>query len=327
MLCTWLPVCCTKPTALQCLQCTDDFIHITADIQRIDGGVLDNSIWVDDEQAAQCNAFTIDENATGLNDEQKATFHSLVAKILYVGKRTRPDVLLTVTFLCTRVMNPTTEDWCKLMRLLKYLNGTKDMKMDIGVIPRSDGSIILDYYVDASYGVHVDSKSQSGAIATLGVGSIYATSSKQKCVSKSSTEAELIAATDLIGEGLKMKSIVEEVFRVEVKLKLLQDNMTTIAIMNNGQVSGKSKHIRIRFSWIKERKEAGDFDIDHKDTMKMRADGFTKPKQGDGFVEFREDVGVKLSEHEDDFKERVGSSVNSTRAEETGDEQEIHRSE
>ena len=59
----------------------------------------------------------------------------------------------------------------------------------------------------------------------------------------------------------------------------------------------------------------------------MRADGLTKPKQGDGFVEFREDVGVKLCEHEDDLKERVGSIVNSTRAEEMGDDEEIHRSE
>ena len=67
-------------------------------------------------------------------------------------------------------------------------------------------------------------------IATLGLGAIYATSTKQKCVSKSSTEAELIAATDLVSEGLHLKGLCE--FICDKKVHLL-------------------KHVRIRLNWIK----------------------------------------------------------------------------
>jgi hypothetical protein len=261
------------------------------------------------------NLFQIKEDQILLNGEQKNTFHSLVAKLLYLSKRTRPDVLLAVNFLCTRVQAPDIDDWKKLVRVLKYLNCTKSMKMDIAIVPTTDDIIKLDLYVDASYGTHVDGKSHSGAIATLGLGAIYATSTKQKCVSKSSTEAELIAATDLISEGLHLKGLCEFICDKKVNLTLMQDNQATIAIIKNGKVSGKSKHVRIRLNWIKERVDCGDFNIEYKESKKMKADGFTKMKQGDEFVEFRMDIGVNDdSDHEYESKERGKNSVNSIRA-------------
>ncbi len=48
--------------------------------------------------------------------QEKAKFHSIVAKLLYLGKKGRPDILLPVQFLCTRVQNPTVDDERKLER-------------------------------------------------------------------------------------------------------------------------------------------------------------------------------------------------------------------
>ena len=68
--------------------------------------------------------FEVNEEATKLDKSKAETFHTMVAKALFVCMRARPDITLTVAFLCTRVKAPDEDDWKKLIRLLKYLNGT-----------------------------------------------------------------------------------------------------------------------------------------------------------------------------------------------------------
>jgi len=59
-------------------------------------------------------------------------FHRIVAKLLYVTKRARVDILLAIAFLCTRVADPDVHDWKKLKRVLQYLRGTLDDVMRFG---------------------------------------------------------------------------------------------------------------------------------------------------------------------------------------------------
>jgi hypothetical protein len=61
-----------------------------------------------------------------LNEEQRAdAYHTMVAKALFLCKRARPDIQPTIAVLCTRVKGPNEADWAKLVRLMKYLNGTR----------------------------------------------------------------------------------------------------------------------------------------------------------------------------------------------------------
>ena len=121
--------------------------------------------------------------------QEKAKFHTLVAKLLYIAKRVRPHILLVVNFLTTRVQEPTQEDWKKLIRVLEYLNGTKER----GLTLRIDESVLVHAYIDTSFGCHMrDGRSHTGAVVGIGEAlAILTKSSKQKVVSKSSTEAEL----------------------------------------------------------------------------------------------------------------------------------------
>ena len=64
--------------------------------------------------------------------EKLETFHSVVAKLLYLSKRGRLDIQLAFVFLCTRVAPSTEEDWAKLRRVLEYLHGTVDEYLTIG---------------------------------------------------------------------------------------------------------------------------------------------------------------------------------------------------
>ena len=76
--------------------------------------------------AAPDNLFTVDEDCEKLSIEAVASFHTVVAKLLYLSKRARPDASLSVTFLTTRVGAPGTNDWGKLSHLMEYLRADKD---------------------------------------------------------------------------------------------------------------------------------------------------------------------------------------------------------
>jgi hypothetical protein len=95
--------------------------------------------------------------------------------------------------LSTRVEKYTQEDMDKFDRGLRYLNTYPGGGITLAA---TGENIELHAYVDASHGMHVDGKSHTGCVITLGRGGVYTRSSKQKIVTKSSTEAELVALSD-----------------------------------------------------------------------------------------------------------------------------------
>ncbi len=70
-----------------------------------------------------------DRDAKKLDEEQALAFHHTVAQLLFMATRARKDIQTAVAFLTTRVKSPDEDDWGKLKRVLKYLNGTKYLKL------------------------------------------------------------------------------------------------------------------------------------------------------------------------------------------------------
>jgi hypothetical protein len=124
-----------------------------------------------------------------ISKHQVAIFHSTFAKLLYVAKRARPDILLTVSFLTMRVKEPDQDDWRKLIRLLGYLKSTEDLYLTLSCNDLNN----LTWYIDGSYASHDDMKGQSGAVLLAGDFAMLFKSNKQKINTRSSTESELIA--------------------------------------------------------------------------------------------------------------------------------------
>ena len=94
-----------------------------------------------------------DENeARKLNEEQALAFHHTVAQLLFMATRARRDIQTAVAFLTTRVKSPDEDDWGKLKRVLKYLNGTKYLKLKL----TNDNLGVLKWYVDGSHNTHWD---------------------------------------------------------------------------------------------------------------------------------------------------------------------------
>ena len=206
----------------------------------------------------------------------------------FLCKRARPDIQPTIAFLSTRVLSSTEIDWKKLMRLLEYLKGTKDLKLRL----RADNLRVIKWYVDASYAVHPDYKSHTGAVMTMGQGAVQAISKKQKLNTRSSTEAELVgaddAATMILWTGLFMK---DQGYTLEKNI-LYQDNKSAILLETNGKRSAgkRSRAINIRYFFLTDQVEKGNMSIEYCPTDMMWADYMTKPLQGVKFRKFRDDI-------------------------------------
>jgi hypothetical protein len=232
---------------------------------------------------AKSNLFKVDMSAKPI--VEKAKFHSLVAKLLYLGKRGRPDILLPVQYLCTRVKGPTVDDLNKLERVLGYLQLTKcwTRVFDRSKIDR------VTIFIDASFATHTDGKSQSGCVVFLGKTLVHETCRKQKIITRNSTEAELVALSDHLQEGELVQELlldlgalcdIEVIGRVPL---LYQDNQSTITIVTTGGGQARTKYMRVCGEYVKERLDAKECEITYIKTEEMVADVLTKPLVGEGF--------------------------------------------
>ena len=237
---------------------------------------------------AKKTLFDTNQDAAPITGESAEIFHSVVAKLLYVALRARMDILLPIIFLCTRVSKVTADDWAKLKRVLEYINGTLDLTCTIG----ADDLERFRTWVDASFAVHPDMKSHTGGLISFGTGGVLCKSSKQKLNTKSSTEAELVGASDYIPNSLWVKMFLEAQGYTISESILEQDNESAIKLETNGRQSAgaKSRHIDIRYFFIKDQTEKENISVRHCPTLKMLADFFTKPLQGSLFRKFRDVV-------------------------------------
>ena len=221
------------------------------------------------------------------DDKRKDSFHHFVARALFVAKRARLDIQPTIAFLCMRVQKPMEEDWYKLIRMMKYLHGTQEYCL----ILKADSLSVVKWYADAAFAVHQDMKSHSGIMMTMGKGAVISSSRKQKLNTRSSTEAELVAADDALTSIMWTKLFLQEQ-GYNLKVILNQDNMSTIQLQKNGKASShqRTRHIDIRFFTIKDHLDNKEFELEYCPTDKMHADFMSKPLQGKQFLHNRKNI-------------------------------------
>jgi Reverse transcriptase (RNA-dependent DNA polymerase). len=222
-----------------------------------------------------------------LCETDKKRFHTTTAKLLYLSKRTRPDIQLPVLYLCTRVKEPTVDDDTKLLKILGYLKLTRS-KVRI-ISPRGNPSRLVAY-VDASFASHSDGKGHTGLVIKWGATTLGTISRKQKIATKSSTEAELVGLTDVLDEVERANEYMEEQgVNLDVPI-VYQDNMSTITLVtneNSGNV--RTRHLNARRAIAYESSTVlKSVSIRYIKTADMLADVFTKPLGGRLFYKFAE---------------------------------------
>ena len=231
-----------------------------------------------------------------LKEEEQSKLRSGIAKLLYLSINTRPDIAMPVNYLCTRVNNFDDDDKVKFIRILEYLYGT----ISDGLVLKIDESNPNLYvFADASYGIStIDRKSQSGMIIKLGNAMIIAKSKKQKIVTRSSTESELVACSDSVSYIIYITKLLKELNYPINKIIIYQDNISTINLISNQRpTSQRTMHIDIRYFFIRERKEMHNYEVKYISTDKMTADVLTKPLQGEKFIQLKNDMmGIRIVE-------------------------------
>jgi hypothetical protein len=234
--------------------------------------------------------YLYDVNPAGEKLEQcdSEIFHTLTAKLLFLSKRARPDLQQAVGFLTTRVKKPDRDDWKKLNRVMKYLRGTSNLKLTL----EADNTHVIKWWVDAAFAVHGDMRSQTGMTMSIGKGSVYASSLRQKLNTRSSTEAELVGADDAMGMILWTRLFLENQGYAVRDTRLYQDNRSAMLLEQNGKRSSskRTRHINIRYFFIADCIQKGQVNVEYCPTEDMVADIFTKPLQGSAFKKFRDAV-------------------------------------
>ena len=185
--------------------------------------------------------FDIDHNTAKLSPAEFERFRSVVCKLLYVALRGRPDILLSVVFLASRVSKATFQDQTKLKRLLESLYGTYDLPLILG----ADDIQTMYTFVDAAFAVHDDMKSHTGGVITLVAVGLPA----NPPVTMSSTEAELVGASEYLPSTIWVQYFLQAQGFPHRKSYFEQDNQSAMRLECKGRASAsqRSRHINIRY--------------------------------------------------------------------------------
>eukprot|EP00957_Ditylum_brightwellii_P079907 6077763-Ditylum_brightwellii.AAC.1 len=223
--------------------------------------------------------FQVDPGGEKLNEELAQAFHTIVARLIYVCKCARQDLQTAIAFLTTRVKAPDNHDWEKWKCLLRYLKGTINLMLSL----TADNPNMIKWWVNGAYAVHEDMKSHTGVTMTLGKGSVYSMSNKEKLNTKSSTETELVGVNDALPVIL---------WNNVKKLVVFQDNKSAILLEENGKASSgkRTRHINIRYFLVQDWIEKRELKVEYCQTDGMVGDYFSKPIQGRKFRIFRKQI-------------------------------------
>lgn len=149
-------------------------------------------------------------------------------------------------------------------------------------------------YADSDYaGDLKDRKSTSGYVFMLGSGAVAWSSRKQHIVTLSTAEAEFVAAAACASQAVWMRRILEKLSLEESECTtILCDNNSTIKLSKNPVLHGRSKHIDVRFHFLRDLTRDGVVELAYCGTQDQLADVMTKPLTLDAFQRFRSQLGV-----------------------------------
>jgi hypothetical protein len=205
----------------------------------------------------------------------KQEYMCMVGSLIYLSVVTRPDIAYAVGRAGQAMANPTQADLVSVKRILRYLQATRE----IAITYSRSGNARLEGYTDSDWaGDKGTRRSTSGYVFTLAGAAISWASKCQQTVALSSCEAEYIAASSAAQEVVYLRTLLHGLkHEQEGPTVLHQDNQGAIAIGKDFVSNRRTKHIDIRYHYIRERVEKGDIELKYLSTEEMIADCLTKP--------------------------------------------------
>ena len=210
-------------------------------------------------------------------------FLSMLMQLMFLATRTRPDILTAVCALATKCKEPRAADEVRLHRVIGYLAEYKDLELHCKVT-----DLQLHAYFDAGWACHTDMKGHSGMVLTMGHFGfpILYKSQKQKVVTRSSTEAELVCMYSGVDLALCYRRIGQFMgIPDKAPLPVYQDNTSSmkIATMGHGSSTSNTKFMDLKFQWLKQHIDSKVIVLHYLTTHDMIADFFASPRIGESF--------------------------------------------
>ncbi|KAI3827321.1 hypothetical protein L1987_01394 [Smallanthus sonchifolius] len=184
-------------------------------------------------------------------DTDQYQYRAMIGSLMYLTA-SRPDIMFAVC-LCARFQAaPKVSHLQAGKRILRYLKGAPKL----GLWYQKNGNVNLYAYTDSDYGgCNLDKKSTSGGCQFLGGRLISWQCKKQTCVSTSTAEAEYIAASSCCAQVIWIQNQMLDYGMTFMQTPIHIDNMSAISIMNNPVQHSKTKHIDIRYHFIRDQAE------------------------------------------------------------------------
>lgn len=226
-------------------------------------------------QASPCNTpadsnviLTRSENIDFVPD---FPYREAVGALLFLSSVSRPDIAYAVNIVSRYINNPNKEHINAVKRIIRYLIKTKNMCITYNCSNELTG------FCDSDFAADLDSrKSNSGYVFMLNGGPITWASRKQNTVALSTTESEYVAASEAAKEILWLRQLLCDIGQPQNSVCLYIDNQSTIKLIHNPVYHKRSKHIDVRYNFIREKVEENIIEIKYVKSACQLADFLTK---------------------------------------------------
>lgn len=199
-------------------------------------------------------------------------YQNLIGSLMYLAVLTRPDISHVVSKLSQFNTKYGEAHWKAAKRVLRYLKGTKDYCL---AFKKNDDDLIG--FSDADWGGESsDRRSYTGFVFTFSGGAVSWESRKQISVALSTVEAEYMAIAESAKEGLHLRRLLKELGDIEGPVTIYNDNQGAQKLSSNPVNHRKTKHIDIRYHFIRDLVEKKEVNVKYLRTEHMVADFLTK---------------------------------------------------
>jgi len=208
-------------------------------------------------------------------DDLKLPYQECVGALLYLSLATRPDITFQVAQASKFNSCYSEIHWKALKRILRYLKGTQDL----GIIYRTSGdNLDLKGFCDADYASDaLTRKSTTGYVVTINGSPTSWCSRLQQSVAQSTTEAEYVAIAECSKDIIWYQQLFAELnIKNEKPTTIFSDNQGAILLTKNSIFHKRTKHIDIRFHFIRELQNDGRIKVKYVPTKEQPADMLTK---------------------------------------------------
>ena len=206
-------------------------------------------------------------------------YRAIVGSLIYVMAGTRPDLCYMVTKLSQNMAKPTETNLAAAKHVLRYLKGTTEQSLKFR---KGKDSLKLVGFCDSDWaGDVVDRRSMSGyGFQLLNGGPLVSwRCRKQATVALSTCEAEYMALTEAVQEAKFLKQLCVDLNVVQVSYRVVVnvDNQGAINLAKNPMYHKRSKHIQVKYHFIRDEIRSGKIELQYIPTEDNVADIFTKP--------------------------------------------------